>query len=142
MRMCIDHQQLNKLTIKNKYHLLRIDDLFDQLQGSSVFSKIDLHSGYHQLNVNEADVYKIAFRTRYGKANVVADALSCRAVSNLRAMFAHLSLFDYGSLLAELQIRPTWTEQIKGKQLLDKLLVLRFCQVENGETSDFGLNSE
>ncbi|XP_012461396.1 uncharacterized protein LOC105781401 [Gossypium raimondii] len=66
MRMCIDYRQLNKLTIKNRYPLSRIDDLFDQLQEASVFSKIDLCSGYHQLIVKEADVYKTAFRTRYG----------------------------------------------------------------------------
>ncbi|GJS87374.1 putative reverse transcriptase domain-containing protein [Tanacetum coccineum] len=65
-RMCIDYRELNKLTVKNRYPLLRIDDLFDQLQGSSVYSKIDLRSGYHQLRVREEDIPKTAFRTRYG----------------------------------------------------------------------------
>ncbi|GKB76205.1 putative reverse transcriptase domain-containing protein [Tanacetum coccineum] len=64
--MCIDYHELNKLTVKNRYPLPRIDDLFDQLQVSSVYSKIDLRSGYHQLRVREEDILKTAFRTRYG----------------------------------------------------------------------------
>ncbi|KAG8500968.1 hypothetical protein CXB51_003067 [Gossypium anomalum] len=66
MRLCIDYRQLNKVTIKNKYLLPRIDDLFDQLKGASVFSKIDLRLGYYQLKVKESDVPKTTFRTRYG----------------------------------------------------------------------------
>ncbi|GKC16866.1 putative nucleotidyltransferase, ribonuclease H [Tanacetum coccineum] len=65
-RMCIDYRELNKLTVKNRYPLPRIDDLFDQLQGSRYFLKIDLRSGYHQLRVREEDIPKTAFRTRYG----------------------------------------------------------------------------
>lgn len=66
MRLCIDYRQLNSVTIKNKYPLPRIDDLFDQLAGSKVFSKIDLRSGYHQMLVKEDDVPKTASWTRYG----------------------------------------------------------------------------
>ncbi|GJS95116.1 putative reverse transcriptase domain-containing protein [Tanacetum coccineum] len=65
-RMCIDYRELNKLTVKNRYPLPRIDDQFDQLQGSQFFSKKDLRSGYHQLRVHEDDIPKTAFRTRYG----------------------------------------------------------------------------
>ncbi|GJR36461.1 putative reverse transcriptase domain-containing protein [Tanacetum coccineum] len=65
-RMCIDYRELNKLIVKNRYPLPRIDDLFDQLQGSRVYSKIDLRSGYHQLGVHEEDILKTAFKTRYG----------------------------------------------------------------------------
>nr|GFB21880.1 putative reverse transcriptase domain-containing protein [Tanacetum cinerariifolium] len=65
-RMCIDYRKLNKLTIKNRYPLLRIDDLFNHFQGSSVYSKIDLRSGYHQLRVREKDIPIMAFKTRYG----------------------------------------------------------------------------
>ncbi|GJX09146.1 putative nucleotidyltransferase, ribonuclease H [Tanacetum coccineum] len=65
-RMCIDYRELNKLTVKNRYPLPRIDDLFDQLQGSRFLSKIDLRSGYHQLRVHKDDIPKTAFRTRYG----------------------------------------------------------------------------
>ncbi|KAJ9539429.1 hypothetical protein OSB04_032162 [Centaurea solstitialis] len=66
MRMCIDYRELNKLKVKNRYPLPRIDDLFDQLQGAACFSKIDLRSGYNQLKVREEDVYKTAFETGYG----------------------------------------------------------------------------
>ncbi|GJS73846.1 putative reverse transcriptase domain-containing protein [Tanacetum coccineum] len=69
-RMCIDYRELNKPTVKNRYPLPRIDDLFDQLQGSSVYSKIDLRSGYHQLRVREEDIPKTAFRTHYGHYRV------------------------------------------------------------------------
>ena len=66
LRLCIDYRQLNRATIRNQYPLPRIDELFDQLQGSQVYSKIDLRSGYHQLKVRENDVSKTTFKTRYG----------------------------------------------------------------------------
>ena len=66
LRLCIDYRQLKKLTVKNKYPLPRIDDLFDQLKGASIFSNIDLRSGYHQLKIKDVDVHKTTFRMRYG----------------------------------------------------------------------------
>ena len=66
LRLCVDYRQLNKITVKSKYLLPRIDDLFNQLKGASVFLKIDLRYGYHQLRIKDADVHKTAFRTRYG----------------------------------------------------------------------------
>nr|GEZ23220.1 putative reverse transcriptase domain-containing protein [Tanacetum cinerariifolium] len=80
-RMCIDYHELNKLTVKNRYPLLRIDYLFDQLQGSSVYSKIDLRSGYHQLRIKEEDITIIAFRTR----SVHVDPAKIEAIKNWAA---------------------------------------------------------
>jgi hypothetical protein len=66
LRLCIEFQQLNKYTIKNKYPLPKIDELFDQLRGEKLFSKIELRLGYHHVRIKEEDIHKTTFRTRYG----------------------------------------------------------------------------
>ena len=87
LRMCVDYRPLNAVTIKNKYHLPRIDTLFNQLAGAKVFSKIDLCSGYHQIKIRPQDIPKIAFSTRYGLYEYLVKSFG---LTNAPAFFMYL----------------------------------------------------
>ncbi|GJW57045.1 putative reverse transcriptase domain-containing protein [Tanacetum coccineum] len=104
-RMCIDYRELNKLTVKNRYPLPRIDDLVDQLQGSQFFSKIDLRSGHHQLRVHEDDILKTVFKTRYGYFEFTVITFG---LTNAPAVFM------------DLMIRVCWQQSDRQKSYADK----------------------
>nr|GEW62995.1 hypothetical protein [Tanacetum cinerariifolium] len=115
--MCIDYRELNKLTMKNRYPLPRIDDLFDQLQESNVYSKIDLRSGYHQLRVREQDVPKTAFRTRGihmdpAKIESIKDSASPKTPTKIR-LFLRLAGYYRSFIEGFLKIAKSMTKLTK-----------------------------
>nr|GEW80122.1 putative reverse transcriptase domain-containing protein [Tanacetum cinerariifolium] len=115
LRMCIDYHELNKLTVKNRYPLPRIDDLFDQLQRSSVYSKIELRSGYHQLRVRDEDIPKTAFRTRYGhyEFQVMPFGLTNAPVVFMDLMNRILELLKKKELYAKFSKCDFWLSKVQ-----------------------------
>ncbi|GJR99612.1 putative reverse transcriptase domain-containing protein [Tanacetum coccineum] len=146
-RMCIDYRELNKLTVKNRYPLPRIDDLFDQLQGSSVYSKIDLRSGYHQLRVREEDIPKTAFRTRYGHYEFQVMPFG---LTNAPAVFMdlmnrvckpYLDKFVIVFIDDKLLYQRTRKSNEEHLQLILELLKMRSC-TQNSPSVNFGFQKE
>jgi hypothetical protein len=132
-RMCIDYRALNEVTVKNKYPLPRIEDLFDQLRGASVFSKIDLRSGYHQLRIRPADIPKTTFITKYGQYEFMVMSFG---LTNVPAYFMYLmnSVFmDYLDKFVVVFIDDTLVysqnEQEHEEHLRKVLQRLRDCQL-------------
>ncbi|ONK61029.1 uncharacterized protein A4U43_C08F25350 [Asparagus officinalis] len=107
-RMCIDYRELNTVTVKNKYPLPRIDDIFNQLGGSRVFSKMDLRSGYHQVKVKDSDVPKTTFQTRYGHYEFLVMPFSVTNASATFMNLINLVLYDVLDKFVEVFIDDTW----------------------------------
>jgi hypothetical protein len=129
MRMCIDYRELHKVMIKNRYPLPKIDDLLDQLQGAHVFSKIDLHLGYHQVRVKEEDIPKTTFRTRYGHYEFLVMSFG---LTNVPAIFMEtMNRVFYDYLDQFLMV------------FIDDILIPNFASKKNSDGSSIpGCNSQ
>ena len=127
LQMCIDYQKINKVTVKNEYSLPKMEDLFDQLKGASVFSKIDLRSSYYQLRV---------------KTNVMADALNRKSIQTLQALNAHLSLLDDGTIAAELIVKPNLLNRMLEAQKSDEKIFVIVSQNREGKETEFLVNED
>ncbi|GKD40319.1 putative reverse transcriptase domain-containing protein, partial [Tanacetum coccineum] len=130
--MCINYHKLNKLTVKNRYPLLRIDDLFDQLQGSRVYSKIDLRSGYHQLRVREEDIPKTAFKIRYSHYDEEEHAEHLKSILELlkkEELYAKVSKCEFWlskpmTKLTQKNVKFDWSEKAEA---IFQLLKQKLC---------------
>jgi hypothetical protein len=144
-RMCVDYLALNKITVKNRYHLPRIDDLLDQLKNVVYFTKLELHSGYHQIKVAEWDAWKNAFKTKQGLFEWLVMSFG---ICNAMATFMHVMNDVFRPFVDEFVIlyldnilifRGTWDEHVKHvKQVLDTFqrenLYVKLSKCEFGKT--------
>ncbi|GKD10423.1 putative reverse transcriptase domain-containing protein, partial [Tanacetum coccineum] len=127
-RMCIDHKELNKLTIKNRYPLPRIDDLFEQLRGACPFLKIDFRLGYHQLRVHEDAIPKTAFQTRYGHFEFTVMPFG---LTNAPAVFMDLMNWVFKPYLEEVHFlgyvvnQHTHVDPSKSEAVRNWMIILR-----------------
>ncbi|XP_012480871.1 uncharacterized protein LOC105795756 [Gossypium raimondii] len=142
MGVCIDYWRLNKLTVKNKYPLSRIDDLFDQFLGALVFSKIDIYSGYHQLRVKEVDIYKKTFRTP-PLTKILHKSVPFIWTDVQQSSFKKLkSILTQALVLIQLESGKEFLVYSDASHVGLGCVLMQDGKVQSGSTSDFGLNKD